>query len=459
MPINPAAILATLTFSSSVKTYWVAYSGGLDSHVLLHALVKQQLQLGNAHIAAVHINHGLSPNAAQWSAHCQQQCDALEIPLTLISVNARAQPGESPEAAARHARYQAFREILQTNDCLLTAHHQDDQAETLLLQLLRGAGPKGLAAMPLWSIFGPTFGSAFGADVKSESAEGWQARPLLSCGRDELIAYAQQHQLQWIDDESNFDIGFDRNFLRHDIMPTLKQRFPSAAATISRSARLCAEAAALSAEVASSDLQTVITENGQLSVKCLQQLQELRGRNVLHHWIHASAFASPTAAQLQRIWEDVVNAAEDACPVVTWPGGEIRRYRDELFLGAPLTKHDVTRCLEWRVPHALNIYALGTLTAQQQKGAGIACRKVEAKKVEVRFRQGGEQMRLCGREGTHALKKLFQESGVPPWQRERIPLIYIEGELAAVAGLWVACDFAAQDDEPGWRLEWQPTSQ
>jgi len=211
----------------------IAYSGGLDSHVLLHAVAAMRAELTGCEFIAVHINHGLSEKAGQWTKHCANQCEVLNITFAHINVDAKNKTGESPEAVAREVRYQAFREFMQPGDCLLTAHHQDDQAETLLIQLLRGAGPRGLAAMPYYSDF----------------AEGWHARPLLNFSRDELHEYAQQtfsqNQSAWIDDESNSDTRFDRNFLRHEIIPKLKARFPGMAATLSRSAGLCAEASGL----------------------------------------------------------------------------------------------------------------------------------------------------------------------------------------------------------------------
>lgn len=440
MKISPATILAGLAQFPDIKRYLIAYSGGLDSHVLLHALLHDRDLLQGAVIEAVHVNHSLSPNAKQWTSHCEQQCANLGVSLHQLTVDAQAQNGESPEAAARNVRYQAFTELMKLGDCLLTAHHQDDQAETLLLQLLRGAGPKGLAAMP----------------QSAEFATGWHARPLLNVSRDELQQYANQHTLKWIDDESNFDTGFDRNFLRHDILPLLKTRFPAAADTLSRSASLCAEAAELLTASAMMDIDALKLGENTLSVSCVSALGETRARNVLHQWIHAGGFPVPSAAQMQRLWQDVMCSAEDSCPLVSWPGAEVRRYRDAMFIDKPLVKFDTTQVFSWQPETELNIDGLGCLSAASVTGQGISSEYISEKSIEVRFRQGGESLRLPGREGSHTLKNLFQEAGIPPWQRERIPLLLVNDELAAVTGYWVADEFSAGPEQKGLLPVWSP---
>lgn len=439
----PDVSLSDLPFFTTVKRFVVAYSGGLDSHVLLHrvAALLDDERLEKK-IVAVHINHGLSVQAGQWTSHCAAQCEALGVLFHNINVDAKSVSGESPEAAARAARYRAFREFMQPGDCLLTAHHQDDQAETLLIQLLRGAGPRGLAAMPVYADF----------------AAGWHARPLLAFSRGELRDYAQQAGLSWIDDESNSDTRFDRNFLRHEIMPALKSRFPGMAATLSRSATLCAEAAELLAEVAADDLAQVQVDAGSFSVNGLQALGEVRARNLLHQYCRDHGLSTPSAAQLQCVWEEVIGAAEDSEPVVSWAGGEARRYRDTLFIGTPLPEHDATLTLPWDGTQALSIRGLGKLLAEEVAGQGVAQQALAGRYLEIRFRQGGEKLRPAGREGHHALKKLFQEAGVPPWRRDRIPLLYADGQLLAVAGHWLEHAAAAQADEPGLVLRWAPSA-
>lgn len=454
--------LTALPFFAQVNRFVVAYSGGLDSHVLLHAAAAMRERLEGRELVALHVNHGLSARADDWSAHCAAQCEALGVALVDRRVDATPRPGESPEATARALRYQAFAASMRAGDCLLTAHHQDDQAETLLIQLLRGAGPRGLAAMPEYSAF----------------AEGWHARPLLGYARDALQEVARQAGLSWIDDESNSDTRFERNFLRHEILPRLKSRYPAAASTLSRAARLCGEAADLLVTTAREDLALVRgggkegakegvkedKEEGALSVSGLQVLGEVRARNLLHQWCRDRGLPTPSAAQLQCIWDEVVGAGVDSEPVVGWVGGEARRYRDALFFDRPLPAHDASRCLPWDGRQRLSIPAagsgglmgelLGELYAEPVQGQGIALAVLGQRWLEIRFRQGGEQLRPAGRAGHHALKKLFQEAGIPPWRRDRIPLLYADGQLLAVAGLWVAQEAAAAADEPGLVLRW-----
>jgi tRNA(Ile)-lysidine synthase len=440
MSFSPQSLLAALPAPRGLRRYWVAFSGGLDSLVLLHALAALREQLGDMEVRAVHVDHGLSPNAGQWRAQCARHCETLGVPLVVRRTDAAPRPGESPEAAARAARYGILATLVAAGDCLLTAHHQDDQAETLLLQLLRGAGPKGLAAMPALTPF----------------ARGWHGRPLLAFRRDALLAYARQHELQWLEDESNFDTGYDRNFLRHEILPRLKQRFPGAAATLSRSARLCAEAAEVLADSARRDLATVRLDEGVLSISALRGLGEARSALLLHEWIGQQGLHIPSAAQTAAIWHEVINAAEDACPLVCWAGGEVRRYRDGLFVQAPLPAHDASRVFAWDLRGELAIPGLGRLGTETVVGQGLDMARLAGKILRVGFRQGGESLRPCGRAGRHSLKHLLQEWGVPPWRRDRLPLLWCDDALIAVADLCLSHDYCVAAGQRGLGLTWRP---
>lgn len=421
------------------RRYWVAYSGGLDSHVLLHLLaqLREQPELPVCH--AVHVHHGLSANADHWVEHCEATAAQLQIPLTVLHVDAQAKEGESPEAAARDARYAAIAELLVEGDCLLTAHHQEDQAETLLLQLLRGAGPKGLAAMPIWQPFPPAV----------------HARPLLTNSQQQLLVYAKQHGLSWIDDESNADTRFDRNYLRHEIMPRLQKRWPATARVLSRSASHHAEATDILDEVAQQDLLQVRVENA-LLIPVLCQLSLARQKNLLRYWLLSLGLSQPGSVHLQHILDDVLMAVVDAEPRVTWPGAEVKRYRDRLYASGQLSEFDGSQVLVWdgQSPIALDGLACHWLAVSDQ-GVGLRAELLQGD-VEVRFRQGGESIQPVGRRGRHALKKLFQEQGVPPWQRDRLPLIYINDQLVAVANLWVAEGYQAEQQEAGITLLCRP---
>ncbi len=425
------------------RRFCLAYSGGVDSHVLLHALVSlRQANRFSIPIHAFHVNHGLSPNAAQWSAHCRSICLALDIPIQVLIVDARACGGESPEAKAREARYAALSSATMTGDVWLTAHHQDDQAETFLLQLLRGAGVEGLSAMPIVQPF----------------SSGRLVRPLLDINRQTIQDYAQAEQLQWVEDESNQQHHFDRNFLRHEVMPLLKQRWPSAAKTITRAATHCATAARLLNRDADELVSTVQGSSAdRLSVLGLQQLSSEQQALLLRHWIHRLGFPRPSAVHIQQIQLTVLGAQWDTSPLLHWRGAEIRRYRDELFLLAPQLAHDATRKWIWDLQTDLDMESSGRLALKvAAAGQGFSVTRLrEQGAIEVRFRLGGERFRQRGRD-THSLKKLMQEWGIPPWQRDRIPLLYAADQLVSVAGYAVSEDHQAVSDELGYGLVWCP---
>ncbi|MDO9372071.1 MAG: tRNA lysidine(34) synthetase TilS [Gammaproteobacteria bacterium] len=431
---TPARLLAQLTHYPAPR-YWVAYSGGLDSHTLLHAMAGLRPHLPGTELHAIHINHALQPDAQQWADHCAEVCAALQIPYRAVHVNATPAAGESPEAAARSARYEALAGVMNNGDALLTAHHRDDQAETLLLQLLRGSGPHGLAAMPACATF----------------AAGVHLRPLLEFTRAQLHHYAIRQNLSWIEDQSNFVINYDRNYLRQEIMPRLAARWPAVSGTFARSARHAADAAYLLDVLAHSDLEHVAAERRDaLSVARLKMLTQPRQRNLLHAWFKHLHLPLPAAVHIEHILSDVVAVAADRVPCVRWPGAEVRRYRDLMYALTPLTPHDSSAVLPWNMQDTLTLPGgLGMLSAMPATGSGIKqwlCRNPE---VTVRFRQGGECCRPAGRGHTHELRKLFQETAIPPWQRDRIPLIYAGPDLAAVGDLWVCEPFQAAADENG----------
>jgi len=438
---SPQQLLAAIKQIPPAPRYWVAYSGGLDSHVLLHALMAVRGEL-DADINAVHINHGLSKDANAWSLHCRTVCNELSVPYYAFDVKADPDEGESPEAAARYARYAALAEIVQSGDCLLTAHHQDDQAETALLQMLRGAGPRGLAAMPLYTAF----------------ARGILGRPLLGFTRDELHGYALQERLQWVTDQSNFDTGFQRNYLRHEVLPQIKSRWPVMARTLSRSAAHCADAVQLMDEIAVADLEKIRgPQPDTISITDLLALHASHQRNVLRFWFRQLGVQLPEAVHLDQLYHDVLYAADDRMPLLSWTGVEIRRYRDVLYVMPPLAGHDLTSVLEWDMTHALILPSgIGRLYAKRTKGKGLNAGLCESQPVTVRYRQGGERCKPVGDSHTRSVKKLFQDEGIPPWQRDRTPFIYVGGQLAAIAGLWFCQPFQAGSDEYGVDIEWLP---
>lgn len=460
MPFSPAGLLPFIAHLTPGRCL-VAYSGGIDSHVLLHAMGQLRAQLPGVEVRAVHVDHGLHPQSASWALHCMQVCSQLDVPCDVLAVNARASSGTSPEAAARAARYAAFRGIVRSGDLLLTAHHQDDQAETLLLQLLRGAGPRGLAGMAKISRFGTA----------------WLGRPLLEFSRAALSEYAAAQRLDWIVDPSNADIRFDRNYLRHEILPALQRRWPAASATLARSAQHCAEAAGLLQALAQNDLQATrippsdapaegkaagrkkefqpaMERESGLSVSRLLALSPVRQRNVLRFWIEQAGLPLPQQRHLERLQNDVLRAAADAEPCMYWPGAEVRRYRDALYAMPPLAPFDELQQWKWNFDAPLRIAGAGLVTASPNQGTGLRAEAC-ASDVRIAFRGGGERIRPAGRAHHVTLKNLFQEAGVPPWRRNRVPLLYIGDRLAAVAGYWYAEEFAARPDAAAVEIVFQ----
>ena len=426
--------------------YWVAYSGGVDSHVLLHAMAMLRPQLA-ATLHAIHVNHGLNPAAVEWAAHAQSVSDELDIPCHLFNLDATHQKGESPEAAARNARYHVFSQLIEEGDVLLTAHHREDQAETLLLQLVRGAGPHGLAAMPLMTTF----------------SNGYLARPLLAVQQSLINRYAQEKRLDWIEDPSNQDRGFERNYLRHEIMPTLQAHWPAISRTVSRSAAHCAEAAGLLDELAIEDLkrceqwQPGSQLPAQISLPFLQQLAPQRRRNLLRFWIKKLGLGIVSSSIMNQIEVSLINAKADAIPQITWQSGELRRYRQQVHAMLPLAPFDSTAVLKWdwqerglELPTGQGVLLAhsGKLDGESGADQGLSLAKCEQLPMTMRFRQGGERCRLPGRDHRSSLKGLLQQAGVPPWQRDRIPLIYLGDQIAAVVGYFYCEPFLPQASEP-----------
>lgn len=415
------------------KTVWIAYSGGLDSHVLLH-LYAQLKNTREINLKAIHINHGLSPNANDWARHCEKVCNQLGIPFIQKKINPATLLVESLEDQARKQRYQIFAELLQPGDYLLTAHQQDDQAETLLLQMLRGAGPKGLASMPRIKPLGL----------------GFHVRPLLDFSRDDLISYAENHQLLWIDDESNLNVNFTRNFLRHEVLPILKKRWPTVTKTLSRVAENCQEAQQILETIADDDLMLVKGSfENTLSIQKLLELDEIRQRQVIRVWLEQLNFSLPSAVKMQNIQQNILHAKSDKVPIVKFGNVELRRFHDELYALSPIEIIDRDQVITWDFQQPLVLQNNFEMHAKKVIGQGL---RADIQQVTVRFRQGGEICRLPGRKHHHELKKLFQQWGVPSWERDRIPLIFLDDELIAVVGYFLDERYAAGAEDEGYAI-------
>ncbi|MDY6828447.1 MAG: tRNA lysidine(34) synthetase TilS [Pseudomonadota bacterium] len=430
---------------SRCRTLWVACSGGLDSTVLLDAVYRLTTEnrpaLGVSWPVprVVHVHHGLATDADDWSAHCEGTARRLGLAAEVHRVQVDLQAGRGPEDAARRARYAVFARLLDhADDLLLMAHHQDDQTETLLMRLNRGAGPTGMAGMPESRPLGA----------------GRLLRPWLGVGRQALRSYAEARELQWVEDPSNAASDFDRNYLRAQVLPAISARWPGFAAGWQRAMALQGEAVELLAELAESDWAG---EPGHaqhsLCLGALMRMRAPRRHNLVRHWLAARSLPAPSLRRLEEALDALSAAGPDRLPVASWPGVELRRYRQRLFAGPPLGAHDASKRLSWRPPERLALGpGAGELSVHEcTDGVGI---RLPAE-AEVRFRQGGERLHVAGRHGRHPLKKLFQEAGVLPWLRDRVPLIYAEGHLIAVAGLWVAEGWQAGADGVSHGLVWR----
>lgn len=419
----------------------LGFSGGVDSMVLFDCLRKLAAPL-DFRFSCVHVNHGISPNARRWAAFCARLCKRHAVPLALAEVDIGPYRAEGTEAAARRARYQVY--ARQKADFVVLAHHQDDQAETLLLQLLRGAGVKGGAGMPVVRRQDPRRGTKSPAIL----------RPFLYVSRKQIETYALKSKLKWIEDESNADTHYDRNFLRHEVLPVIARSFPAYRATLARAARHLAEANDLLDSLAQADAMQV-TQPGRLSLAGLKQLGLARTKNLLRWLLAQQGAVLPEADRLEEGVRQLFEARDDASVCVVLGDCELRRYDKHVYLLPSLPasparlRRDWNGKREWPVPE-LN----GVLRLERRKGEGLSAARVRDDGLSLRARMGGEKLRLDAKRPTRSLKNLLQEARMPPWERERLPLVYCGGMLACVPGVGVASDCRAQPGESGWFVTW-----
>lgn len=411
----------------------VAFSGGLDSTVLLH-LLSQQNAMATESLRAIHIHHGLSSFAGDWVAHCRALCDTWRVPLQVVHVTL-PHNRQGLEAQAREARYAAFSRALLPGEALVTAQHLDDQSETLLLALKRGSGPGGLAAMP----------------EQRQFASGMLLRPLLSFSRHELEQYAQEYQLSWIEDESNQDDNYDRNFLRLRVLPILKQRWPHLSRALARTAQLCGEQEQLLDELLADELTQFTTPEGAILTEPLAKISSVRRQALLRRWFVRQRVALPSRAALLRCWQEVALSRKDATPCIKLGNHELRRYQQALWL-LPCQPSPQDEILAWHSPFApLKLpQGLGLLTTT---GRGMAVRTpYNNEMVSVRFRAPG-MWHISGRSHRRTLKKLWQEFAIPPWLRGNIPLLFYNEQLITAVGVFVTCE-GLPGQQGCWHICW-----
>jgi len=413
----------------------VAFSGGLDSTVLLCALAQVRSN-ESFELRAVHVDHQLQPSSGAWAEHCRRIAGAHDVPLTVMRVEVE-KGSDGLEAAARKARYDALRGVLAEDEVLVTAHHANDQLETMLLALVRGAGVRGLSAMAGVQRFGC----------------GWLARPLMEFTREALHAWARAQELAWIEDPMNEVIGLDRNYIRHQVVPLLRARWPASEAAAVRSARHLSEAQHLLDELAQEDAARAAIEDC-LDVSILGQLTSARRRNLLRCWLRFHGVRAPSTRKLTSIEHDIVRAARDRTLRIALDGAELRRHRNVLYCVARMETAPRRAPLKWPIRTELELPdRAGTLRLEAQIGAGIRADALP-NELEVRFRQGGESIQLPGEAHHRTLKKVLQEGDVLPWWRSRLPLIHAGDKLLGVGDLWVDAAVAARAEEPGLVVRW-----
>jgi tRNA(Ile)-lysidine synthase len=422
--------LADIAGVAGRRPLLVGFSGGLDSTVLLHVLATSS-DAAACGLRAIHVEHGLHPDAVHWAAQCASFCAALGVPLTLAKVDVQ-RDGGGLEAAARTARHRAFEEALRDDEVLVLAHHRDDQAETFLLRALRGSGIDGLGAMRCWRAFG----------------RGWLWRPLLGTARSELHAYALQRQLRWIDDPGNADTAFDRNFLRLRVLPLLRERWPHADAAFARSAALSSEAAALLDDGDAAALASVRTDDpAALARDAVRRLAPALRARVLRRWLRALGLPPLPTQGVRTLCAEVLDARDDASATFAWEGAAVRAWRNLLHAGwqRPPLPADLEHAWTGEAP----------LTLADGSNLRLECASGFDAPVLVHARRGGERITLPGRTHSHALKHVLQSQGVPPWRRERLPLVSdSSGEVLAAGDLVYSARFDAWLRERGARLTW-----
>lgn len=414
----------------------VALSGGLDSTVLLAALAASRVEKPFAGLRAVHVDHGLHPDSALWSERCRSLSARLGVDCETVAIDAAGRPGDSPEAAARAARYAALAAALRPGEVLLTAHHADDQLEGVLLQWLRGGGLRAIAGMrPL---------AAFGS--------GWHARPMLGFARSDLAAWADREGLAWLEDPSNRELRFDRNYLRHEVLPGVRRRWPAAARTIGRVAEQAAELLTLDAESAAADLE-VMCEGATLSLAGLRSVAPARQRRALRAWLAWREVPLPASATLEALRRDMLAASPDRVPETRWPGAVVRRYRGRLYVDRPDLAAGSWAPGDWRPGETFDLGTAGTLGLRATTGSGLSRARL-GMPLRVARRSPGSTFRPAGSLHRRALGKWLQERGVLPWLRGQLPLVHAGEELVAVGDLAYGSPAAAAPGEPSWEIVW-----
>jgi tRNA(Ile)-lysidine synthase len=422
------AFVSLLESQKKIKSMTVALSGGMDSVVLLH-LLHQLQKTHHFNLKASHVHHGLSKNADKWVKFCEKLCTKLSAPLDVHYIKLPKKKSLGIEGEARQLRYEKL--LKSKTDLVVLAHHEDDQAETFLLQLIRGAGVKGLSSMALF-------------DGRRRL---W--RPLLNTSRVDIENYAKKHKLKWIEDESNLNTDFDRNFIRSKVLPILKNRFSHIIKVISRSSAHLAEAQNLLDELAKIDLKSYIYKH-KLRVKTLDKLSHSRAKNVLRYWLEINHQLMPSKDLLDELLRQALTAKKDATIKIQLSKDfEIRRYKDEIYIVKKNQKGQKNYEIIWKGESEILLPNGAQLIFKKAKGRGINFKLLDNQKLKIRNRQGGEFFKPDSKRPTKKIKQLLQESDLPPWERDFFPMIFVGAELAAVPNFGIDQKYQAGQETTG----------
>lgn len=426
------------TYLTASQPIYVAYSGGMDSHVVLHLLARFATRHPGHRYGAVHIHHGLSDNADSWMEHCAAICKSLAMDFVSQRLSLTQQRRQSLEAQARTARYQAISRLVPQGALVLLGQHQQDQLETMLLQLKRGAGPRGLSAM---------------AEISERDGLSY-LRPLLGCSRQQLSEYAHRHDLQWIEDESNQDLDFDRNFLRHQIIPLLEQRWPGMPKAVARSATLCCEQQQLLDEQSRNRLAQIQQADGTLSLSALSSMSAAWRRQIIRLWLAEQSVPMPSRALLTRVDTELIAASAAANPCIRFGHWQLRRFNQHLYLLEDRPEIPATN-MRWQGEAELNLKGGGCLYFQQgesppEHGNWLGIQRQGA--ISIEFCGWSERFRPSGADVSKPLKQWFKLWKIPPWERAQLPLLRADGRLVAIPGYAVAedCQPQAGDTNTLW---------
>ena len=415
--------------------FCIAFSGGVDSTVLLH--VMKNIIDEKSQIRAIHINHNIVDNSKVWSKTCKSICKNFGIDIEIISLEV-THNGYGLEAAARDERYKKLKEKLYENEYLLTAHHEEDQMETVFLRMARGTGLDGLQ----------------GINEKYSFGEGIIFRPMLEVSKTSVMDYAKEHQLKWVEDSSNQDTHFDRNFLRKKIIPQFRERWPSIASSVSRLSQLSAQNIKILNQIAEEDIGPIANMNELPLAKLLDKSFE-RANNMLRYIILANGMSIPSMKTLQDGLKEMLDPETDKS-VIAWKDYCIRKYKNHLYFlsNSDLEPNKVDVRIPWEIGKTVNLGEnIGTIEATFIHGDGLSIKKCK-NKLTISYRQGGELIKPIGHRINKSLKNLFQENQILPWMRDKIPLIYYQDELVSVADLWFNQNYVASQNEAGFVVNW-----